>query len=151
MKIRKYREEDYPEKRELHLKVIREVNSEDYSEEQIEAWTDFDPANPGDDEGRVRWVAENEDAIIGFGDYMPEGNKITGIYVHPDFLRQGIGSKLLQKIEDDARRKDLEYLKCVSSVTAKDFYRNNGFKVIGETRHPTGSETLEAFKMKKEL
>ena len=60
MKIRKYREEDYPEKRELHLKVIREVNSEDYSEEQIEAWTDCDPANPGDDEGLASCFFLNE-------------------------------------------------------------------------------------------
>jgi len=151
MKIRRYREEDYPEKRELHLKVIREVNSEDYSEEQIEAWTTFDPGNDLEDHERMRWVAEEEDQIVGFSDYVPDEKRITGIYVHPDYLRQGIGSKLLQKIEEDAREKGLKKLRCTSSVTAKKFYQDHGFEVIEETTHDTNGEQLEAYRIQKGL
>lgn len=151
MNVRKYSEEDAEEKRELHLETIREVNSDDYSEEEIDAWTTFDDENSVDEEKIERWVAEEKGDIVGFGDYIPEKRRITGVYVHPDFLRQGIGSKLLDKIIEDACEKGLEELHCESSVTAKDFYRKKDFEVVEEVVHETSGEELKAFKMVKEL
>ena len=82
---------------------------------------------------------------------MPDKKRITGIYVHPDFLRQGVGSRLLEKIIEDAREKGLEELHCESSVTAKGFYREYGFKVVEEVVHETSGEDLKAFKMVREV
>jgi putative acetyltransferase len=151
LKVRKYSEEDAEEKRRLHLKTIREVNARDYSDKRIGAWTIFDEDNSVEEDTTERWVAEEEGKIVGFADYIPGKARITGIYVHPDFLRQGIGSKLLEKIVKDARRKGIEELRCESSVTAKDFYSENGFEVVKEVVHETSGEELEAFKMKRKL
>ncbi len=151
MKVRKYSEEDAEQKRRLHLKTIREVNARDYSDNQIEAWTTFDEENSVEKDTTERWVAEEEGKIVGFADYIPGKARITGIYVHPDFLRQGIGSKLLEKVVEDARRKGIEELRCESSVTAKDFYSENGFEVVKEVVHETSGEELEAFEMKRKL
>lgn len=151
MKIRKFKEEDAEEKTEMHLSTIREVNSQHYSEEQIEAWTTFDSENYVEETEKEKWVAEEDGKIIGFGDYIPMEAEITGVYVHPDHLRKGIGSKLLEKMEQAARDQGIEKLTCVSSLTAKEFYRNHGYKVKKQIKHETSGEELEAYKMEKEL
>ena len=151
MDIRKFRPEDRQQKRELHLETIRKTNSRDYSEEEIDAWTSFDPDNSVP-EGKIeRWVAEQDGEITGFADYMPDKNTVTGVYVHPDHLRKGIGTALLETIIDDARDRGLEYLECESSRTAREFYRSNGFHVMEETIHRTSGEELDAFRMRKQL
>jgi hypothetical protein len=50
MKIRKYRGSDAEEKHELHMKTIRRVASQDYSDNQIDAWTTFDQDNATDED-----------------------------------------------------------------------------------------------------
>ena len=151
MNIRNYRPEDSDEKKEMHLKTIREVNSRDYTEEEIEAWTTFDDEQHVSEENIERWVAEEDGSIIGFSDYRFDEGTITGVYVHPDHLRRGIGSRLLEKILQDARDKGLDELTAEASVTAKEFYRSHGFEVVEETVHETSGEELQAFKMRKSL
>ncbi len=151
MEIRRFRESDEEEKRELHLKTIREVNSQDYSKEQIDAWTTFDE-DSSISEGKIRrWVAEQDQSLIGFADYIPEKSRITGVYVHPDHLREGVGTKLLQKIIKDAKTRGLNELRCESSVTAKEFYQEHGFEVVEKTVHETNGVEMDAFEMKKEM
>lgn len=151
MNIRKYRPDDSEEKVDLHLKTIREVNSEDYSQEQIEAWTSFDEGQHVPEEKIERWVAEEDGKLVGFSDYRFDEGTITGVYVHPDYLRNGIGSKLLEKILEDARNRGLEELTAEASVTAKEFYQSHGFEVVKRTVHETSGEELEAFLMEKNL
>jgi len=151
MQIRRFRESDEEEKRELHLKTIKQVNSEDYSEKQIDAWTTFEEDSSFSEEKILRWVAEENGEIVGFADYVPEKSKITGVYVHPAHLRKGVGSKLLKKILEDAKKRGLSELRCESSVTARQFYQSHGFKVTKETVHETNGVELDAFEMKKSL
>ncbi|MFB6100886.1 MAG: GNAT family N-acetyltransferase [Candidatus Nanohalobium sp.] len=151
MKIRKYRESDAEEKHELHMKTIREVASPDYSDTQIDAWTTFDPDNATDEDKTERWIAVEDDKIVGFGDYVPEEEEITGIYVHPGYLRKGIASRLLEKVEEDARERGIKKLSLVSTVTAKEFYEEHGYSVLGSMMYETGGEELETFRMEKNL
>lgn len=89
---------------------------------------------------------------MGFSDYDKETNELSGLYVKPDFSGKGIGEKLLQKAEQDARKNGLDHLWCKSTVTAKDFYQKHGYKITEETTHEL-EEGLEmkAYKMEKEL
>jgi putative acetyltransferase len=151
MEIRKYRESDSEEKRKLHMKVIKEVNKDDYSKHQIQAWTTFDEGSSVSKEVIERWVAVKNGGIVGFSDYRYDEGSITGVYVHPDHLREGIGSKLLEKIVEDARNRGLEKLKCQSSVTAREFYQKHGFEVVEETTYETNDEELEASGWRKKL
>jgi putative acetyltransferase len=151
VKIRKYRESDAEEKQKLHMKVIEEVAADDYAEDQIDEWTTFDSDNANDEKDTERWVAEEDGKIIGFGDYVSEEAEITGIYVHPDYLRQGIASQLLAKIKEDAEKRGIEKLSLISTVSAKDFYEEHGYRVLESIMYETGGEELETFKMEKEL
>ncbi|AFY38050.1 GCN5-related N-acetyltransferase [[Leptolyngbya] sp. PCC 7376] len=73
-------------------------------------------------------VAVCNEKIIGFIAFLPRNAQITGLFVHPDFVRQGIGSELLAaaiEILDSQKRRTVYVW---SSEYAKPFYRQNGFR-----------------------
>lgn len=150
MYIRRFEPEDLEEKKEVHRKSIREIASEDYSREQIEAWSNFSDYG-GREENVERWVAKEDDKIIGFSDYRKDDGVITGVYVHPDYKRKGVGSRLLEEVVKDAKEKGFERLTCEASITAKNFYQNHGFEVIKQVWHENDGTEMKAFKMMKEL
>lgn len=151
MDIRKFRDEDSEEKKSVHLRSIREVASDYYSEDQIEAWSNFDDHGDVPEENSERWVALKDDEVVGFADYRFDKGRVTGVYVHPDHLREGIAAKLLEKVVQNAKARNLDELRAESSVAAKEFYQSQGFQFEGETTHETSGEELKAFEMVKEL
>jgi putative acetyltransferase len=45
-------------------------------------------------------VAEIGAKIAGFGSIVPKDSELRAIYVHPDFGREGVGSRILAALED---------------------------------------------------
>ncbi|GAA0681825.1 GNAT family N-acetyltransferase [Marinobacterium maritimum] len=77
--------------------------------------------------------------------------RVVRIAVHPDVQQQGVGSQLLQWIEQDARAEQIDYLG--ASFAASDellqFWRNNGYSPLrlGEQRDPVaGTHALLVLK-----
>lgn len=151
MKIRNYRASDAEKKAEVHRKSVREIASDDYSKQEIEVWSDVEVEQEPLPEEKVRYVAIQDERIVGFGEYNREENEVTGLYVHPDYTGRGIGEKLLEKVEKNAKEQGLEKLTCLSTVTAKDFYQKHGYKVVAEKTHQMEDQNLKVYKMEKEL
>lgn len=151
MKIREYRFEDAEAHAEVHRQSVRVIASEDYSDEMIEAWASKEPEDSPLDKEKVRFVAEQDGEIVGFTDYNKETNELSGLYVKPDYTGKGIGKKLLNRAEEDARQNGLEQLWCKSTITAKDFYQKHGYKLIEETTHEIEGLEMKAYKMEKKL
>jgi putative acetyltransferase len=154
MKIREYNfEDDVEAHAEVHRKSVRGIASKDYRDEVIDAWASKEPEDSPLEREKKRFVAETENReVVGFSDYNKETNELLGLYVKPEYSGKGIGEKLLQKAEENARKNGLDYLWCKSTVTAKDFYQKHGYKIIEETFHELedGVE-MKAFKMEKKL
>lgn len=151
MNIREYNESDAEAHAEVHRESVRQIASEDYSEEIIEAWSDTSPEDSELEEEKVRFVAEKEGEIVGFSDYDLETNELSGLYVKPGFTGKGIGEKLLEKVEEDARENGLDSLWCKSTVTAKSFYQKNGYQLVEETVHEIDGLEMKAYRMEKEF
>lgn len=151
MKIREYRESDAKEKAEVHRRSIREIARDDYSRDEIEVWSDVEVEDDPLPDKKVRYVATENGKIVGFGDYDREGGEITGLYVHPDYTGEGVGQQLLGEVEKDAREHNLDNLMCSSTVTAKRFYRRNGYEVIRQETHEIENQDLKVYTMKKQL
>jgi putative acetyltransferase len=45
-------------------------------------------------------VAEVNANIVGFGSIVPKNIELRAVYVHPDFGREGVGSRILSALED---------------------------------------------------
>jgi N-acetylglutamate synthase-like GNAT family acetyltransferase len=78
-------------------------------------------------------------------------NKINGVYVHPDFMRRGIGAQLLTEIERIVINRKIKTIWVLSSIEATDFYRKNGYAIQRNNGFYKGLEWIPCQLMKKEL
>ncbi|ATG49490.1 GNAT family N-acetyltransferase [Celeribacter ethanolicus] len=68
-----------------------------------------------------------------FGGVGPrEIGHMRRVAVHPDHVRQGIGSVLVEHILDNARLTGVERMCCLSTLTAREFYEAHGFSASGD-------------------
>jgi N-acetylglutamate synthase-like GNAT family acetyltransferase len=98
------------------------------------------------------FVSERDGQIVGFGFLDKRTERIEAIFVDPDVQRSGLGSAILQTLEDTARKAGLASLTLSSTLNAVAFYEHAGFKALKRTRyeHPNGFE-LDCVIMQKEL
>lgn len=72
------------------------------------------------------------------------------MYVHKDHLRKGGGSRLLEVAEASLKKQGCEEVHIESTVTAKDFYEKNGYKVLEKTLYKENAKE-PIYKMAKKL
>lgn len=99
-------------------------------------------------------VATEGDAPVGYAMAQRDGAEIIlyGLYVHPEWKSQGIGSALLDAViadNPDAKAIRLEVLK--DNAAAIAWYRAKGFETYGETKNATGTAGVAALYMDKTL
>ena len=100
-----------------------------YTPEEIQAWAV--PEDPASYEESIRskefYVAEDGDAIVGFGVLNPEIAEVEAVYVTPGTGRRGIGLEVLRKLEERARALGLSALTLNASLNAVPFYEKAGY------------------------
>lgn len=129
MKIRKATKEDARKISILRRKTLRKINSKSYPKKIVDILIQ---KNSGKDikekmQKRKMFCAIENEKIIGTIDL--EGNKIGGLYVHPDFTGRGIGKKLLEYIENYTRKEGIKKLMLYSTLNAENFYKKYGYKL----------------------
>lgn len=83
--------------------------------------------------------------IIGFILLSKEGNLLLN-YVLPDQQGMGIGSALINHIIGICKSNNIEKIKLESTLTAKNFYLSNNFKIIEEIYE---NNNLVAYRMER--
>jgi putative acetyltransferase len=112
--------------------TVHKVNIKDYTEEQVDAWApdfiDKEKWNKTLSE-HYTFVAVKNDAIIGFGD-IDDSGYMDRLYVHHDYLRQGVATLICDKLESmiDSDRTIVTH----ASITARPFFEKRGYKVVKE-------------------
>ncbi|BDA70523.1 acetyltransferase, gnat family [Calothrix sp. PCC 7716] len=81
----------------------------------------------------IVFVAEQNSEIVGFSCLISNDSRIGGIFVHPNFIRQGIGTDLLDAIEKVAIKNQCKVIDVTSSLAAVKFYQANGYQTIRES------------------
>jgi putative acetyltransferase len=130
--IRSYNETDAAALAAIYFNTIHNINSKDYSSEQVDAWA---PRSSLETEGwRRKWkklqplVATINDKIVGFAE-LEENGYIDCFYCHHEYQGHGVGSALMREIENRARKNKLDKLFAEVSITAKPFFEAKGFTV----------------------
>ena len=154
MRIRRARPEDAKEIASMNRKTVRNVNKKDYTKRQIAAWSSMNKARrlcKAIKEGRKIWVAVDKDEIVGMATLLPEEKEVGGFYIKHNKIGTGIGKKLNEKIEQEAKKKNIKELKLCSTITAAPFYKKRGYKKIRKTHVTMNKVKIPCVIMKKKL
>lgn len=127
MDIRKFIPDDAMEISKVIRHSLTLINSKDYSEEIIKFMIEyFSPQTILElSQKRHMLVAIVNSKIVGTGSLQDD--TIYSLFVDPNHVGRGIGTKLIQKIEELAKNNHITVLKVPSSITAIGFYIRLGF------------------------
>lgn len=126
--IRSARPEDAEAICRMHVASIRVLCARDYTPDQIEAWAGPKKAADyvrGLGAGEAMYVAEVDGELLGFG--CRSGKELRALYVAPTVAGRGVGTALLERIEDDAFAAGIRALELQSTITAASFYQARGY------------------------
>lgn len=138
----------------VHNESIRVLCREKYGPREIAAWIAFRPpeAYRAALATRALFVAEREDAIVGFGQLDPVRGEVEACYVSPEAIGRGIGSDLLARMEDQARESGHAVIRLNATLNAEAFYVGRGYRRLGPATHRVGDDVLLAcIRMEKKL
>ena len=153
MQLRKFVPSDLDAILTLFHDVVHAVGIHYYSQEQVEAWA---PSHLDTQKwleslsANITYVAIDQDKIVGFAD-MTKSGYIDRLYVHKNYQGKGVSTRLLKRLEDEARNIKLSELTLNASIMAKPIAERYGFKIIREEKREKHGQTFVTFLMRKQL
>ncbi len=142
--IRKATLEDCSAILRIHASAVRAIPAGLYTIEEIEAW-----AVPREIESyrqaiqdKEFYVADRGGGVVGFGVLNRYAQVIEALYVTAEAKGQGIGARLLLRLEERGRELGMETVGLNASLNAVGFYERAGYVAQEETtyRLATGLE-----------
>ena len=144
---------DLTEMHKMFVDTISAICKDDYSSEQIKAWT-------SSIENTQRWtdkltsqyflIAELDNKIVGYAS-LANNDYLDFLYVHKDLQRQGIADKLYSEIEREAIKKGGTVLHSDVSKTARPFFEKKGFKTLQKQTNIRQGVEIINYNMAKQL
>jgi putative acetyltransferase len=155
MKIRKASAADKEKLSKMHIASIRKLCANHYTRQQLDAWTSvlvpqvYEQALK---EKVVLTACDSGGDLSGLGILDIENKELSAVYVHPDVVGKGVGSKLLKALEKIAQSSGLIDITVHATLNAKGFYLAHGYLEQESTSHhlPNGSK-LACIRMVKTL
>jgi putative acetyltransferase len=154
VRVRRALAADVPGIWRVHNDSIRELCAERYGPEEIAAWIAFRPPDAYLQAlaSRALFVAEWQGTIVGFGQLDPARGEIEACYVAPQAVGSGIGSALLARMEDEARRRGHRVVRLNATLNAEKFYARKGYRWLGPAAHRVSADVdLPCVRMEKAL
>lgn len=109
--------------------TIHRICSADYSAEEIREWSPAGREEALLDKLSSKFciMALSGDKLVGFGNTF--GSEIDCLYVSSEHQREGIGSMLLERLEDHAFRCG-NTIHVYASLTAEGFFLSHGYHIV---------------------
>lgn len=103
------------------------------------------------------FVAEHEKIIIGCGGWTinvstPSKAEIRSFFVHPDFARKGVATRILTVCENRCAQNGVRVLYLTATLSGELFYKKCGFSELERFKQClSNGESFELVKMVKEI
>jgi GNAT superfamily N-acetyltransferase len=132
VKIRPYQSSDARSVSELIRRTMRISNSADYPLVRLQPLIDYFSPEKVDKLGQERacFVAEAQGEILGTG--ALEGDEVVTFFVSPEQQGCGVGSLLLEAVEQVACERGLREVRVGASLAGAPFYQKRGYEPTGE-------------------
>lgn len=153
MHIRRYKHGEEGHLWEIFFNTVHKINIRDYSQFQVFAWAppDLDKELWKNKIENINpYVVVNGENIIGYADLQDNG-LIDHFFCDYRWQRKGVGSLLMEKIQEEAVNRSLKSLYSEVSITARPFYAAHGFEVIKNQIVEIRGAKLINYRMEKRL
>ncbi len=151
MNLRQITIKDQLELKKVYFDSIQSLDENIYSQEQKRAWSSQAWDNPDFEKSITQgkgWLLSEKCIIIAFATRYPH-DRIALFYCKGKFQRKGYGSKLLHKLEDEARKEGLEFLTTEASLISYELFLKNEWKIIRKQNVIINNNSFERYKMTK--
>ncbi len=150
--LRPFLPTDVPILAAIFVAAIEELTSDDYSEEQREAWM---VVAEDEEFGRrlaadLTLIATLEGSPVGFAS-LRGNDHIRMLYVHPAVAGQGVATMLVDALEKLAGSRGTESLTVDASDTAQGFFAKRGYTAKQRNSVTINGEWLANTTMQKTL
>jgi len=153
MNLRQITVKDQLELKKVYFDSIQSLDEKIYSQEQKRAWSSQAWNNPNFDESITKgkgWLLSKKGIIIAFATRYPN-NRISLFYCKGKDQRKGCGTRLLHKIEDEAKKEGLESLFTEASMISYELFLKNKWELIRKEKVIINNIFFERYKMIKTI
>ena len=151
MNLRQITLEDQLELKKIYFDSIQSLDEKIYSKTQKRAWSSQAWDNPNFNKSITQgkgWILSEKGIIFAFATRYPK-NRISLFYCKGEFQRKGFGSKLLHKLENEAKKEGLTSLSTEASLISYKLFLKNEWKIIRKEKVIINNILFERYKMIK--
>ena len=151
MNLRQINSKDQLELKKIYFDSIQSLDEKKYSKEQKRAWSSQAWTNPNFERSIIQgkgWLLSEQGIIIAFATRYPK-DRIALFYCKGDYQRKGYGSRLLHKLEDEAKNEGLDSLSTEASLISYKLFLKNEWEIIRKEKVIINNIFFERYKMIK--
>ena len=151
MNLRQITIKDQLALKKVYFDSIQSLDEKIYSQEQKRAWSSQAWDNPNFDKSVIKgkgWLLSEKGIIIAFATRYPK-NRIALFYCKGKFQRKGCGTKLLQKLENEAKIDGLKSLSTEASLISYRLFLKNEWRILRKEKVNINNIFFERYKMEK--
>ena len=153
MNLRQITIKDQHELKKVYFDSIQSLDEKIYNQEQKRAWSSQAWDNPNFEKSITQgkgWLLSEQGIIIAFATRYPN-NRIALFYCKGEFQRKGYGTKLLHKLEDEAKKEGLDSLSTEASLISYELFLKNEWEIIRKEKVIINNIFFERYKMTKTI
>jgi GNAT superfamily N-acetyltransferase len=153
MNLRQITIKDQLELKKVYFESIQSIDEKIYSKKQKSAWCSQAWDNPNFEKSITQgkgWIFSENGIIIAFATRYPF-NRISLFYCRGKFQRKGYGSKLINKIENEAKKEGLNTLSTEASLISYKLFLKNEWEIIRKEKVIINNIFFERYKMIKTI
>ena len=151
MYLKRITKKDQLDLKKLYFNSIISIDETIYTKEQKRAWASQAWDNKIFDltinEGQG-WLIKKKEEVIAFASRYPK-NRISLFYCKGNLQRKGYGTKLLLKLENEAKEEGLAYLSTEASLISYKLFLKNKWEIIRKEKINIKNIIFERYKMIK--
>ncbi len=153
MNLRPITNKDQLDLKKVYFDSIQSIDEIIYSKEQKRAWSSQVWQNPNFENIINKgngWLINDKETIIAFALRYPN-NRIALFYCKGKSQRKGYGSKLLYKLEDEAKKEGLDFLFTEASLISFGLFLKHNWEIESKEKVIINNKLFERYKMIKKL
>ena len=151
MNLRQISDKDQLGVKKVYFESIQSIDEKIYDKEQKRAWSSQAWENPLFEKSIIYgkgWLIDEDGIIIAFASRYPT-NRISLLYCMNKYQRRGFGIKLLNQLEDDAKREGVKFLETEASLISYKLFLKNKWEITRKEKVTIKNIFFERYKMRK--